>query len=120
MRFRSIFACLLFVFSMVNGAIAQNNSIPTVPENSPYVAYIHGAVADGFYNASTQVFSVNGSPSAYFLPRSTGFCNSITNKNCPTADLLLTVQVDNNGNLVGGNPVAGQPDFVLTGQITIL
>jgi hypothetical protein len=30
----------------------------------------------------------------------------------------VAIQVDNNGNLIGGNPVAGQPDFQLLGQIT--
>ncbi|MGD0831870.1 MAG: SdrD B-like domain-containing protein, partial [Terracidiphilus sp.] len=118
MRFRSIFACLLFVFSVMNGAIAQNNMLPTVPENTPYIAYIHGAIVDGAYNSSTQVFSITGSPSAYYIPRQTGFCNPVTNPTCPTPSLSLTVQVDNNGNLIGGNPVAGQPDFELLGQIT--
>jgi len=115
MRFKSLVACLLFVFTMVTGAIAQNNVLPTVPENTPSLIYTHGTSVDGTYNASTQVLSISGVGSSFNLPARTLFCVLIS---CPAPSLLVTIQVDNNGNLIGGNPVAGQPDFVLNGKVT--
>ena len=118
MQFGKYFACLLPVLSLVSGAFAQNNTLPTVPENSPYVTYIHGLGADGFYNASAETLTLSGAPSYFYLPGKTAFCNPTATPGCPTATLSVTVQIDNSGNLIGGNPVAGQPDLELTGQVT--
>ena len=119
MRLRNIFVCLLPVLLLVSGAFAQNNVLPNVPENSPDVYYIHTSTsADGFYNASTEVLTLSGSGSAFYLPQKTSFCNPILNPSCPAATVSVAIQVDNNGNLIGGNPVSGQPDLVVTGQIT--
>ncbi|MGD0733388.1 MAG: putative Ig domain-containing protein, partial [Terracidiphilus sp.] len=65
--------------------------------------------------AGTEVFSLTADGISVTFPPGTGFCNTSP---CPTALLSINIQVDNNGNLIGGNPAAGQPDLVLTGQVT--
>ena len=119
MRLGKFFVCLLPVLSLISVAFAQNNTLPTVPENSPDIYYIHPAAsADGFYNASTEVLTLSGSGSAFYLPQKTSFCNPVLTPSCPAATVSVAIQVDNNGNLIGGNPNSGQPDLVVTGQIT--
>jgi hypothetical protein len=121
MRLRNIFVCLLPVLLLVSGAFAQNNAIPTVPLSSSYLYYIHGTGVDGTYNASTQVFSMSGTGSSYLSApgsRPVGFCNP-SGGTCPAPVLSVAIQVDNNGNLIGGNPNSGQADVELDGQITI-
>jgi len=117
MRLGKLLVSLLPVFSLANGAFAQNNAIPAVPQNAPYFAYDHGTGVDGEYNAASHVFSVLGLPTSFFFPARTPFCNANVNPSCPAAALSVTIQVDNNGNLIGGNPAPGQPDFELIGQI---
>ncbi|MGA3373848.1 MAG: SdrD B-like domain-containing protein, partial [Terracidiphilus sp.] len=118
MRSSSLGACLLFVFAMVTGTFAQNNVLPTAPENTPYLAYLHGSSADGFYNSSTQLFTITANPSAYYLPAPTRFCTPSGTNHCATAALSVNIQVDNNGNLIGGNPLAGKSDIEIDGQVT--
>ena len=123
---KKISGCLLAALSFVGAAFAQNNVLPTLPVVTPYVQFDRSspvapqpAEPTGLtsYNAGTQVFSMTGIPNGVIFIDPTDvttFCGG----SCPAPSLTFTIQVDNTGKLVGGNPVAGQPDFVLNGQVT--
>ena len=92
---------------------------PSVPLNTPSVAFTHSLNSNPYglasYNPSTQVFSMTGAATSVTFPPEVLFCKTAP---CPLPVLSVTIQVDNSGNLIGGNPTAGQPDFILNGQIT--
>ena len=99
-------------------ALAQNNSLPTPATSNPEIAYTHSLNSNpyglGSYVAAQHAFSTTGVGISVAFPATKGFCGS----GCPSPVMNLAIQVDNAGKLIGGNPTAGQPDFVLNGQIT--
>jgi len=119
MRLVKLVVRLLAVLLATCGAFAQNNIIPGIVPGNPDVAFTHSLNSSpyglGGYNASTHVFSMTGIPvSVNFAPLK-GLCGTAA---CPTRYMQVTVQVDNSGNLIGGNPAAGQPDLEIDGQVT--
>ena len=124
-----ISGCLLVALSLVGAAFAQNNYLPSLPVNPPYVQFDRsspeGAPAipaepagTTTYNAGTNVFSMTGVPNNVIFVNPTNvkpFCGA----SC-VSDQILSANnpVDNNGNLLGGNPNPGLPDLVLNGQVT--
>ncbi|MGD0632573.1 MAG: putative Ig domain-containing protein [Terracidiphilus sp.] len=123
---KKISGCLLAALSFVGAAFAQNNSLPLLPVYTPYVQFDRSSPVPPqpaeplgltSYSAGTQVFSMTGIPNGViFVDPSdvTGLCGA----GCPAPSVSIAIQVDNTGKLVGGNPIAGQPDLVLNGQVT--
>ena len=116
---RAKLMCILAVLLCVCQGFSQNNSIPTPATSNPSIAFTHSVNSNPYglttYNASTGLFTMTSAGTAINFPPLALFCST---SGCPPAVLNLAVQIDNTGKLIGGNPTAGQPDFVLNGQIT--
>jgi hypothetical protein len=114
---KKISGCLLATLSYFGAAYAQNNVLPNLPGNTPSLAFTHSASGNPYgivsYNPATQVFSMTGVGVSANFPPLAGLCGTLA---CPTREVSLTIQVDNNGNLISGPQ--GQSNFTVDGQVT--